>query len=141
MFVQVFRMLRLDAGDRTAFDRADVLFNIDSSRFNFDAIHLKGNTINLHGRGFVRFDGAMQLDFYSMLARNSIGIPVVHEIAGFLGRGWVGVKVGGHVGAPQARMVPVPELDEALKQFLGTFEQVPARTPRPATPRLFPSSR
>jgi hypothetical protein len=141
VFVQVFRMLRLDAGDRTAFDRADVLFNIDSSRFNFDAIHLKGNTINMHGRGFVRFDGAMQLDFYSMLARNSIGIPVVHEIAGFLGRGWVGVKVGGHVGAPQARMVPVPELDEALKQFLGTFEQVPAKTPRPAAPRLFPSSR
>jgi len=136
LFVQIFRSMRLDAADRTAFERADVRYNIMNSRYNFEAIHLIGNAINLHGRGYVRFDGAMQLDFYSMLSRNRIQIPVLHELAGILGRGWVGVKVTGNVGAPETRMVPIPEFDEALKQFLGTFEQpVPRVMSRPNPPR------
>jgi hypothetical protein len=122
VFVKIFQALRLDAVDRTAFERADVLYHIDNSRFSFDTIDLVGNAISLRGRGYVRFDGAMQFDFYSMLAKNQVRIPVIHEIAGMLSRGWVGVKVWGHVGAPQTRIIPVPEVDAALKQFLGTFE-------------------
>lgn len=136
LFVKIFSSLRLDAGDRTAFERADVRYNIANSRYNFEAIHLIGNAINLHGRGYVRFDGAMQLDFYSMLSRNRIQIPVLHELAGILGRGWVGVKVTGNVGAPETRMIPIPEFDEALKQFLGTFEQpAPRAIMRPTSAR------
>lgn len=122
IFVQIFQSLRLDAVDKTAFDRADVRYNIENSRFNFEAIHLMGKAISLHGRGFVRFDGVMQLDFYSMLARRQIGIPVVQELAGMITRGWVGVKVTGSVGAPDTRVIAVPEFDEALKQFLGSFD-------------------
>jgi hypothetical protein len=129
--------LRLDAGDRTAFDRADVVYNIENSRFNFDTIDLVGNALSLRGRGYIRFDGGMQFDFYSMLARNSIRIPIVHEIAGMLSRGWVGVKVTGSIGAPQTRIVPVPEFDEAMKQFLGSFDQPQSRQQR-VLPKLLP---
>lgn len=122
LFVKLFQALRLDATDGAAFERADVRYSIANSYYRFDAIHLKGSTINLHGRGYVRFDGAMQLDFYSMLSRNRMQMPLISDIAGMLGRGWVGVKVTGSVGAPETRIVAVPELDEALKQFLGAFE-------------------
>ena len=125
LFVHMFRALRLDSPDRTAFERADLDFNIGNSRLNFEAIDLVGNAISLKGRGYVRFDGVMQLDFYSMLARNQIRLPIVHEIAKKLSRGWVGVKVTGSVGAPQTSIIPVPELDDAMKQFLGTFEAAP----------------
>jgi hypothetical protein len=135
VFVQIFRTLRLDASDRTAFDQADVKYNIQNSRFNFEVIDLVGKAISLRGRGYVRFDGMMQLDFYSMLARNQIRIPVIHEIAGILSRGWVGVKVTGHTGSPETRIVPVPEFDEAMKQFMGSFGQAP---PQPQPPRLIP---
>jgi hypothetical protein len=137
VFVQVFQALRMDAVDRTAFDRADVLYNIQNSRFNFETIDLVGKAISLRGRGYVRFDGAMQLDFYSDLARNQIRIPVIHEIAGMLSRGWVGVKVTGNIGSPQTKIIPVPELDEAMKQFLGSFEPQPPARPNSGLPRLF----
>jgi hypothetical protein len=121
----MFRALRLDSPDRTAFERADLVFNIGNSRFNFETIDLVGNAISLKGRGYVRFDGAMQLDFYSMLARSEIRFPIVHEIAKKLSRGWVGVKVTGNIGTPQTTIIPVPEFDDAVKQFLGTFDVAP----------------
>ena len=125
LFVQMFRALRLDSPDRAAFERADLVFNIENSRFNFEGIDLVGNAISLKGRGHVRFDGAMQLDFYSMLARNQVRFPIVHEIAKKLSRGWVGVKVTGTIGAPQTSIIPVPEFDDAVKQFLGTLDVAP----------------
>lgn len=137
LFVKMFSDLRLNASDRTAFDRADVVYSIDNSRFNFDTIDLVGRAISLRGRGYVRFDGGMQLDFYSMLSRNQMRIPIVDEIRGMLTRGWVGVKVTGNIGSPQTRIVPVPEFDEAMKQFLGSFEQPQQRQPR-ILPKLIP---
>ena len=137
LFVKMFNSLRLDPRDRTAFNRADVVYNIENSRFNFDKIDMLGNALNLRGRGYIRFDGGMQFDFYSMLARNQIRIPIVHEIAGMLTRGWVGVRVTGSVGTPQTEIVPVPEFDEAMKQFLGTFDQPQARQQR-GLPKLLP---
>ena len=125
LFVHMFRELRLDSPDRAAFERADLVFNIGNSRFNFEAIDLVGNAISLKGRGYVRFDGVMQLDFYSMLARNQVRIPIIHEIAKKLSRGWVGVKVTGSIGSPQTSIIPVPEFNDAVKQFLGTFDTAP----------------
>jgi AsmA-like C-terminal region len=134
LIVQIFRTLQLDATDRRAFDRADLIFKITDSRFNFETIDLVGKPISLRGRGYVRFDGTMQFDFYSMLARSQVRIPVIHEIAGALSRGWVGVKITGSIGAPQTRNVPLPEFDDALKQFLGTFDPagvLPIAQPNP----------
>ena len=133
VFVQIFQALNTN-NNRTAFDRADLQYQIDNSRFNFGAIDLVGNAISLRGRGYVNFDGAMQFDFYSMLARNQMRIPVLHEIAGMFSRDLVAVKVGGHIGAPETRIIPVPKFDEALKQFLGSFEPTPNRPRQNAMP-------
>ena len=138
LFVQMFRALRLDSPDRTAFDRADLVFNIGNSRFNFETIDLVGSAISLSGRGHVRFDGAMQLDFLSMPPRGQYRFPKIYEFTSRLSRGWVGVKVTGSIGNPQTRSVPFPEFDDALKQFLGTLETAaapPAKTGNSNGPR------
>ncbi|MBS0201784.1 MAG: hypothetical protein JSS49_02710 [Planctomycetes bacterium] len=135
LFVKLFRSFGLDPRNDVAFDRADVLYTIQNSRFNFNTIDLRGNAISLRGRGYVQFDGAMQLDFYSKLARNQIRIPVIHEIADLLSRGWMGVKVSGNVGSPETRILTLPELDDAMKQFFGTFDPQSQRSmPRAIQP-------
>ncbi|HET6422771.1 MAG TPA: hypothetical protein VFG20_03755, partial [Planctomycetaceae bacterium] len=45
-----------------------------------------------------------------------------------MSQGWLAVEVRGSIAQPEARVVPFPELDAAMKQFLGAFE------PRPNSP-------
>ncbi|MBA4031275.1 MAG: hypothetical protein C0478_10365 [Planctomyces sp.] len=136
IFVQMFRSLQLDGNaSKAAFDYVDLNFRVADERFNFTSIDLVGSALSLRGRGSIRFDGGIVLDFYSMLARNQIRIPVIHEVVGALSRGWVGVEVRGNVGAPVSRLKPVPEFDDAMKQFLGAFN--PANAVRPPPLKTF----
>ena len=89
----------------------------------------------MRGRGAAKFDGRLALDFYSEAPKGKFKIPILTEVVfDPLTRGWMGVTVGGTVQAPRAELVAVPQLDAALKQFLGAF-------PRPGTappPLLLP---
>jgi hypothetical protein len=93
-----------------------------------------GNTISLRGRGSVRFDGMVTLDFFSMQPRNQVRVPGLREIVGMVNlvsQGWLAVEVRGPMAAPIARVVPLPAVDSALQQFLGAFEQRPLGPPPP----------
>lgn len=132
--IQMFNAMSLDPGRRVAFNSADLVFTIGENRFNFNRILLDGSAISMFGRGNVGFDGAMNLDFYSEMGRNRVGVPILKELLAMASRGWVGVEVRGNVGNPVARAKPVPELDDTLKQFLGQFRQ-----PLPPPPTYAPA--
>jgi len=135
VFVQIFQVLGPQLQDRTAFKEAIFLFNVNRGRFNFQSIDLAGNAIRLIGRGYVRFDGIVALEFFSMMARNRFRVPIVSDVIGMLSNGWVGVKVSGHISDPAVDMRAIPELDNTLRQFLGAFEPRLMTNP---TPRLAP---
>lgn|GEM_PF-2912633 len=122
LFAQIFRILQMQSADRTAFEQADVEFTVANSQFDFNSIELQGNSLNMKGRGFVRFDGAMQLDF---------GVKLRQMIPNPFMRGLVAVKVSGNVGDPKTIVVPFPQLDDAFRQFLGAFDSR-WMAPRPA---------
>lgn len=135
VFFQTFQLFGPQFQDRSAFKKAEFLFTVANQRFRFSKIDLMGNTIRLVGRGAVRFDGIVDLEFYSMLGRNQIPIPGVRELIGALSRGWVGVTVSGHISDPHVDRRAIPELDDALQQFLGAFDprgmNPPTRLPIP----------
>lgn len=125
VLVQMFKVLRFDpnyADFKTAFHYADLNFQVRNSLFDFSSIDLVGDAISLRGFGFVRFDGAMMLDFYSMIPRNQLPIPILHEIVGQMSQGWYRVEVRGVVGNPEVRAKPVPQVEDTLKQFLSPLE-------------------
>ncbi len=118
LFVQMFQMPQLRIPDRTAFARADLRFAIANSRFDFKSIELLGDAMSLRGRGYVGFDGGMDLEFGSHPGRGSRRL--LQNL--FMGADWIAVRVTGNVGNPTVRYVPLPELDDAFRQFLGAFD-------------------
>ncbi len=133
VFVKMFQALGPQFQERSAFQEATMLFTVGDQRFNFQEIDLVGNAIRLRGRGSVRFDRVVNLEFYSKLPRNRLRVPIVSDVIGLLSDGLYGVTVSGDISDPQVEVRPIPELDDTLRQFLGSFEP---RQNRP-TPRTF----
>ena len=118
LFVQMLSLLKLQTPERTAFERADLNFAVGSSRFDLNRIDLQGDSLSMRGRGYVRFDGGMKLDF-GVYPRQFLPNPYR----------WSAVNVTGTVGDPKVQSVQLPELDSTFRQFLNAFD------PRKMTPQ------
>ena len=75
-------------------------------------------------------NGRLNIDFYSslpkrQLARMRLPVPIVSNLVNGaldgLTKDWVRVEVRGSTASPEARMVPMPVIDDALKKFLGAI--------------------
>ncbi len=131
VFIQIFKTLSLATPDKTAFNYALTSYNIGNRMVNFSGIDLIGDAISLRGRGWARFDGPLQLQFYSRPA-NAWQVPLLGNLVDQFTQGWVGVSVTGTIQRPSARIVPMPQFDTAMRQFLGAFNRpgsVPQLTP------------
>jgi hypothetical protein len=135
----------LGPADKTAFNYADVTFDIAGGEFRFQRIDLAGDAMSLRGRGTVGFNGNVELDFYSMMPRTRLpigAIPGVNAILGEATKGWVGVRVRGKTSDPQTEATAVPVLDDTLRGFLRAFEGAPTTiAPRLVPPFGVPSAR
>lgn len=69
--------------------------------------------MSLRGRGYVRFDGGLALDFGSLPGRG----PRRMLQSLFMGGDWVAIRVSGNVSNPTVKYVPFPEVDEARDSF------------------------
>lgn len=133
IFLQIFQLPQLQPWNRTAFQYALFSFSIKEGRYDFGLIDLVGQAISLRGRGSIRFDGQANLTFYTRPPRSQSVIPGVRELVGVvgaIGQGWISIRVRGPLHAPVAEVVPLPVVDEALRQFLTTIERTPLNIPR-----------
>jgi len=133
VFFQIFKTLSLATPDKTAFNYALASYNIGNRMVDFSGIDLIGDAISLRGRGRASFDGPLHLDFYSRPA-SAWQIPLVTNVVDQFTQAWVGVSVTGTIHNPTARIVPMPQFDTAMRQFLGAFNRpgsVPQLSPPP----------
>ncbi len=119
--VAIFRAALSGAPDNTAFRTALFDFDVGGGQFQFRKIDLIGDTMSLRGRGYVRFDGPLALDFFSTAGRNQVPIPFLRDVLRESTAGLWGVTVRGSLQNPVADVQAAPRLNDALRQFLGGF--------------------
>lgn len=150
VILQVMNALTIAPQDNSFFRYARVDFGIARQEFQFKSIDLVGQPLQLRGKGRATFDGDLALNFVPMqpdatpstTPRPRVGIPLVNEVAGlFTGvAGLVGagsvVEVTGKTSNPKTRVIPLKNLDSALRGFFDSLAPVPLTPPTP--PRLPP---
>ena len=123
VMLQVFQRLNIVAPpDNRAFDEAVIDFEIGNERFKFSKILLLGNTLSLAGTGTARFDGMLDLTFYSIDPKYQLAIPILREIISSANHGLVAVSVKGPVNNPVSKVKTNFILDNAVLNLLDGFK-------------------
>ena len=117
----LLNVLRVREPDRTAFDTGEMTFKVNGNNFDFEKIELNGDAISLIGKGTVTLDTEIDLDFYTMVGRNRLSIPILTELyhAGSQQVWWV--EVDGTLDSPQTNHQVLPGLTDSLRRLFPDF--------------------
>ncbi|MDG2012557.1 MAG: AsmA-like C-terminal region-containing protein, partial [Pirellulaceae bacterium] len=117
VIVALFNVLRIKEPDRTAFDKAKMTFAVRGENFDIKPIELNGDAISLIGEGTIDLDSNVDLNFYSLIGRNGIKIPIITELykAGSKQVWWI--KVAGTLQDPVTEHEVLPGLNDSLRML------------------------
>ncbi len=104
--------------ERGAFSRSEVDFRIQSERFILDRIALEGDAVSLYGKGWMSFDEELNLDFYSLVGRQRIAIPIINQVVAKASKGLLRIDVAGSLDQPRVNGTAFPELDGTMERIL-----------------------
>ncbi len=113
----LLKTLNVGRTDRTAFDSSNVNFSINGSDIDFDRIELVGDAISLIGNGRANLDQDIALNFYSIVGRNRIRIPVLNELYHAGSQRILWITVDGTISDPKMSRQVLPQLNDSIRQL------------------------
>ncbi|MDP1564456.1 MAG: AsmA-like C-terminal region-containing protein, partial [Pirellulaceae bacterium] len=121
-FLQLLKTLHVKTPDKTAFDKGLIDFGIKGSDIECHRIELNGDAISLIGNGRANLSQELDLNFYTVLGRNNIYLPVLSDLvhAGSQQLLWISVK--GTVEKPLLTRETFRALNEAVRLLLEPQE-------------------
>ena len=117
-FLQLLKTLHVKTPDKTAFDEGSIDFSIQGSDIECHRIELNGDAISLIGNGRANLNQELDLNFYTVLGRNNMYLPVLSDLvhAGSQQLLWISVK--GTTDKPRLTRETFRALNEAVRLLL-----------------------
>ena len=124
VFLSMLKILKVrPAADRNAFDTGNMEFVIQGETIDFKKLEFLGDAISLIGNGKMNLDWDIDLNFYSIIGRNRINIPLISELyrAGSQKALWINVT--GKLDDPKTNRHVLPQLNDSLQQIFQPQEE------------------
>jgi len=121
--LSLLKLLNVGRTDRTAFDSSNINFLINGTDIDFERIELVGDAISLIGNGRMNLDQDLDLNFYSIVGRNRIRIPLLNELYHAGSQQILWISVDGTTENPKMSREVLPQLNDSIRQLF----QVPER--------------
>ena len=115
--VALLKLIKIRTPDRTAFTESDIRFRVSGNHIYFDPIKFKGDAVSLVGSGDMEIAGDLNIDFYAMVGREQLKLPLVRPVLGEASRQFMLIHVGGPLDDPQLKRQPFPGLNETIQQI------------------------
>ncbi len=116
------QVLRETELDRTVFDESNITFDIRGENIDFNQIEMIGSPISLIGNGRVNHNREIDLDFYTILGRNRIRIPIVTDLYRVSSQQFLHIKVDGDLDNPRTHKTVLPGINEPLQRLAEDLE-------------------
>ena len=112
--LQIFRVK--DFND-VAFDSGDIFFSVTGENIDIDRMEFNGDVVSIIGNGRANTDHELDLNFYSVVGRNNINIPLISDLYRRGSQKFMWINVGGTIQNPKVTNEILPELNGPLKQL------------------------
>ena len=130
VLLDLMKLFKGSAPDKTAFEEAHVLFRIQGDRVKVDQLDLVGKAVCLGGTGEVDTSGEfVKFEFYTMwsqLLKQMINTPI-GDFSAFVSKSLFKIKLTREGGELKYKPEPIPAVTEPVKNVV---ERMKARTAR-----------
>ena len=131
LFVSLLKILNIRQLTRTAFDSSNVDFKVLGERIIFERMEFIGDAISLLGEGEMNLDWDIDLNFYTVIGRNRINIPLISQLYRASSQRTLAIKVDGKLDDPRTHSTVLPEFNENLKQLFNPDNSIANRLTSP----------
>ncbi|MFK7766014.1 MAG: hypothetical protein AB8B55_02145 [Mariniblastus sp.] len=130
VFLALLKIPNFRKYSRTAFDSSNIDFTIQGDTIDFNRMEFLGDAISLIGNGRMNFDWDIDLNFYSVMGRDRINIPLISELYRASSQRVLWIQVDGTLDNPQTHRNVLPNWDipELRKLFNPREKSRLART-------------
>lgn len=115
--VRLFSVLSVKQPDRTAFTESNVNFHIEAGHVYFDAIDFKGDAVSLRGKGEMNLDAVLALNFYAVVGRDQVHLPLVGGVLRGASQQIMQIRVDGKLSDPEIRKLALPGVKKGLERL------------------------
>ena len=131
VFISLLKLLNVRQLTRTAFDSGNIDFNVIGERIVFERMEFIGDAISLLGDGEMNLDWDIDLNFYTVIGRNKINIPLISQLYRAGSQRTLAIKVDGKLDNPKTHSSVLPEFNENVRQLFNSESSVANRYPSP----------
>ena len=123
VFLALSKILNNRQFSRTAFDSSNIDFTVHGENIDFNRMEFLGDAISLIGNGRMNLDWDIDLNFYSVMGRNKINIPLISELYRASSQKVLWINVDGTLDNPRTHRHVLPQLNESLQQLFQPHER------------------
>ena len=123
----MLKTLKNRRNNRTAFDAGTADFTISGNAVNLNRVELVGDSISMIGEGDLDLRGDIAMNFYSVMGRNRLNIPILSDLAKASSQRIMWWKVDGSYSEPQITTEILPGLNDSMNALFQVDESQPPR--------------
>ena len=131
IFISLLKLINIRQLTRTAFDSSNIDFNVIGERIVFERMEFIGDAISLLGDGEMNLDWDIDLNFYTVIGRNRVNIPLISQLYRAGSQRTLAIKVDGKLDNPKTHSNVLPELNENVKKLFNADASVANRFTTP----------
>ncbi len=118
LVVRLINVFRLAPSERTAFQKARVLYFLHGGRLILGDIRLEGRALNLYGAGVMEADGRLHLTFLTGKKDDDPLLPAMSELMEGLRKQIVVVLVTGTLAEPEVEFRTLSAVTDPIREVL-----------------------
>ncbi len=123
VMLSLLKILNVKEITRTAFDSGNLDFSIQGDQISLDRIELIGDAISLIGQGTLDTKRQIDLNFYTVMGRNRLNIPIISELYRASSQHILWINIDGSLDRPQTHKHVLPGLNDRLQKLFQPIDQ------------------